>query len=102
MRRALLALKKGDAVGQGTNPADLAALARIEALLETVLAEAQCFSLRQLAVDGRDLMALGLRGPAIGAALRTLLAHVLDRPEDNQKTILLALARRIQTGEDER
>ena len=100
--RALLALKKGDAVGQGTEPRDLAQLQETEALLEAVLAGAQCFSMRQLAVDGHDLMALGLRGPAIGAALNALLAHVLDHPEDNEKTTLLALARCIQTGEDDR
>lgn len=60
--RDLLAIKKGDAVGQGTSRDYVAQLFETEALLNRVLAQEQCFSLRQLAVNGADLQALGLRG----------------------------------------
>ena len=46
-----------------------------------------CVTLEQLAVKGRDLP--HLRGPAVGAALRRMLDHVLEHPEDNEKTTLL-------------
>lgn len=59
--RDLLAIKKGDAVGQGTSRDYVAQLFETEALLNRVLAQEQCFSLRQLAVNGADLQALGLR-----------------------------------------
>ena len=36
-----------------------------------------------LALSGGDLRALGLEGPAIGAAQRRLARHVLEKPEDN-------------------
>lgn len=96
--RALLAIKKGDCVGQDTNPRDLAALCRIACLLEGVLAQAQCFSLRQLAIDGNDMRAIGLHGSEIGRALGRALEHVLEHPRDNRKDILLALVRGRQTG----
>ncbi len=48
----LLAIKKGDAVGQGTSRDYVAQLFETEALLNRVLAQEQCFSLRQLAVNG--------------------------------------------------
>lgn len=97
--RALLAIKKGDVLGQRTRPRDVFALCATEQRLEEVLRQQQCFSLHNLAVDGRDMMALGLHGPEIGQTLHKLLQHVIEYPHDNQKSTLLTLARRIQTEE---
>lgn len=44
-----------------------------------------------LALRPADLMALGLRGPAISAAQKKLALHVLDHPEDNTREKLLPL-----------
>ena len=65
--------QKGDAVGQGTSRDYVAQLFETEALLNRVLAQEQCFSLRQLAVNGTDLQALGLRGRPVGEMLHALL-----------------------------
>jgi putative nucleotidyltransferase with HDIG domain len=47
--------------------------------------------LRNLAVDGDDLIALGLSpGPEIGRTLRELLEYVVDHPEANTRDELLA------------
>ena len=67
-----------------------------EAALEAVLPDP--WRMEDLALRGRDLRELGLEGAEIGAALARLRAHVLERPEDNRREILLALAR----GEGER
>ncbi|MDO5141905.1 MAG: HD domain-containing protein [Eubacteriales bacterium] len=96
--RDLLALKKGDAVGQGTHPEAIAALQAIEQQLNDVLAAQACFSLRQLAVDGDDLTALGLSGPAVGEMLRALLDATIDGQVDNTRTALLALVRARMEG----
>ena len=52
-------------------------------------AENNCLTLRDLAVNGRDLMALGYRGPAIGEGLQDLLDAVLDEQVPNEKKALL-------------
>ncbi len=59
--------------------------------LSQVLAHAPCLSAQDLALSGRDLMAMGLSGPEIGRAQKILLAHVLDCPEDNTPTALRRL-----------
>lgn len=91
--RQLLAIKKGDAVGQGTHPEDVAALLETERRLNSVLAKDACFSLRQLAVDGGDLLSLGLSGPAVGAMLCALLDEVIDGLLPNDHTALMSWAR---------
>lgn len=91
--RQLLILKKGDAVGQGTHPEHLAELCETEQLLNDVLREAHCLSLRELAVNGNDMKALGLAGPAIGNMLRLLLDSVLEETVPNEKQALLSFAR---------
>ncbi len=60
--------------------------------LKAVLKSGECFSLRQLAVTGGDLTALGLRGRAVGEMLDFLLGYVIDYPENNRRELLLSLA----------
>lgn len=64
-----------------------------EAIMDELLRKDACFSLKQLAVNGRDMAALGLEGPAIGQALQTLLEAVMDGETDNDRAALLALAK---------
>ena len=50
----------------------------------------------QLAVDGTDLLALGLpRGPLIGLMLEELLAQVIESPDRNEREALLESAREL-------
>jgi tRNA nucleotidyltransferase/poly(A) polymerase len=54
--------------------------------------------LGDLAVDGADLIGIGFEpGPALGAALRTLLAEVVDRPGLNRRETLLARAQELRS-----
>jgi tRNA nucleotidyltransferase (CCA-adding enzyme) len=65
--------------------------------LNTVLKEAQCFSLADLAVDGRDLMAAGVpQGAKIGEILNTLLSRVIAEELANDKEVLLNAAKLIK------
>lgn len=52
-------------------------------LLDQVLAQRPCLNTKELALSGKDLIALGLSGAEIGQAQEMLLRHVLDYPEDN-------------------
>lgn len=58
-------------------------------ILDRLIAEDACFSLRQLAVNGRDMMQLGLRGTEIGAALDALLDGVVNGDLPNEREVLL-------------
>ena len=54
--------------------------------------------MEDLALRGDDLIAAGLHeGPAIGAALRSLLAAVVDDPSLNERETLLRLAQEALT-----
>jgi len=59
-------------------------------IAERLLEEGACLSVQQLAVTGRDLMALGLKGPAIGEALARLLEQVIEEKLPNEREALLA------------
>ena len=60
--------------------------------LRAVLNSGECFSMKHLAVSGDDLLALGLRGPALGDMLQFLLDYVMEFPDNNRRELLLALA----------
>lgn len=87
--RRLLAVKRGDNLAQAAAYRDRQLLLdQWEALLDAVLASGDCFSLKRLAVKGNDLTALGLRGPAVGRALETLLDLVMEEKLPNDRGAL--------------
>lgn len=91
----LLDHKEADLRGKGPPPdEDLANLARFRAV---VTAEQRSpHRLRDLAVGGDDLIALGyVPGPAIGRVLQTLLDEVIDEPERNTRERLIDRAREL-------
>ena len=90
-----LQVRRADYLSQ--NPALIRArlekLAQINSLYETVLEKRQCVILQDLAVDGKDLLAIGYpQGRLVGEALRKLLNMVLDNPEYNNREYLLERA----------
>ncbi len=62
------------------------------ALWQEITTAGEPCSMEQLAITGRDLLALGLRGPAIGKRLALLLEAVLAEPSLNDVTTLIALS----------
>ncbi|HSJ25128.1 MAG TPA: CCA tRNA nucleotidyltransferase [Longimicrobiales bacterium] len=61
-----------------------------------VLAERPALTPQDLAIDGRDLKALGLEpGPQFGEILRVLLNRVIEDPSLNERDRLLELAREL-------
>ena len=89
--RRLILLKRADNLAQAPEFRDRQKeLDKGEAILDRLMAEDACFSLKQLAVNGKDLTELGLSGPAVGRALKVLLDAVVDGELPNQRETLLS------------
>lgn len=89
----LLQLQEADLAGKGAGEWDVD-FAAIRSLLEEIRAEDACLNLKDLAVNGRDLMALGLKGREVGNTLNALLEQVLDENLPNKKETLLDFVRK--------
>lgn len=90
--RRLLDLRRADIKAQ--NPKYIKGRIRkvndIEILLDEVLSEESCFTMKDLAVNGRDLISIGYRsGKELGNVLNTLLQMVINEEFINDKEILL-------------
>lgn len=88
----IFALKRADILAQSEYQREekLDYMNRYEQLYDAVMAKGECISLKQLAVNGRDIMALGVsQGRQIGDILHQLLEQVIQNPEKNERTYLL-------------
>ena len=66
--------------------------------LDLALSQKNVFCLKDLAVNGNDLINIGItNGKQIGYILNELLQTVLDCPSDNEKEKLLAIAKKINS-----
>jgi len=64
--------------------------------VEKALGESHAFSLKDLAVSGKDLIALGIApGKTLGIILDQLLETVLDDPAQNTRETLLKIAEKL-------
>jgi tRNA nucleotidyltransferase (CCA-adding enzyme) len=80
-------------------PEDARALFRMlgadGAALEGLIESDACVTVRQLAVDGRDLTALGLKGPQVGEALRWLLGRVIAGARNERQALLDEISKNL-------
>lgn len=87
-------MRRADAWGRGPGlHRALANLRALQARVDKVLAEQDALSVKDLAIDGRDVMrVLGCgSGPRVGQVLDALLERVLDEPALNRHDRLLEL-----------
>ncbi|MBR5558989.1 MAG: HD domain-containing protein [Oscillospiraceae bacterium] len=93
----LLALKRADNGAQNPIYNYTEYYDDLEALIGSIIDDGDCCCLSQLAVNGSDLMALGLKGSAIGEMLQRLLCDVMDGRLPNQRERLLrSVERRLE------
>lgn len=93
----LLLVQEADLKAQSTyqQKEKLLTLLSINQLFNRIKHENQCISIKQLKVSGRDIIGLGIKqGKNIGEILSYLLDIVLENPEQNQKNVLLDLAKK--------
>lgn len=65
----------------------------LEDVLGDVLLDGVCYSVKDMAINGRDLMALGAKGKTVGACLNHLLGLLLKEEISNDRDVLLQAAR---------
>lgn len=98
--RRLLQVKKADNKAQNLELSSdrIEELSEIENLIDEVLQEEECFSLKDLAVNGKDLMSVGYKtGKELGNTLNILLQLVIDGDCPNEKEKLLQEAESLWT-----
>ena len=86
----LLLLQEADTGSKGTGrDSHQAVFQQIRCLMTKIQSEEACLSLKDLAINGHDLMAIGFTGKAIGSTLHGLLEQVIDGTLPNEKSALL-------------
>jgi tRNA nucleotidyltransferase (CCA-adding enzyme) len=99
----LYALRRADVAGKGQGkvvPTDLDSLEALRAHVERVLSAGAALTVRDLKINGHDLMRdLGLApGRQLGEILNQLLEVVLNDPEENDRGRLMDRARALAKG----
>ncbi|MFQ9882109.1 MAG: CCA tRNA nucleotidyltransferase [Clostridium sp.] len=97
--RDLLKVKKADALAQ--NPKFYKEkeekLIETEKKLNEIIKAQECFTIKNLDVDGKDLIALGIKpGKDIGIILNNLLNKVIENPNLNKKEILINMIKNLK------
>lgn len=95
--RLLLQVKRSDRIGKGTPLTDhaLEDLDRAEQVIDAILKEQQCFRLKDLAINGTDLIAAGFQeGLQIRELLQEVLNQVIDGKLENNRAELLSYIKR--------
>lgn len=93
--RRLLEVRKADILGQKESYGQyrINKVNNIKQILEEVLREETCFTLKDLAVNGNDLMSIGYKeNKELGNTLNELLRLVIDEECPNKKEKLLEVA----------
>ncbi len=96
--RRLLRLRRADRLGKGTekNEAIEADIMGLERTLEEILNKELCFSVKQLKISGRELMALGIeQGKQVGMLLQMLLTAVIEERVPNEPEFLIEFAQNM-------
>lgn len=94
---AIFSLKRADILAQSAYQREekLAYVEGYERLYEQILSKKDCLNLKSLAVNGSDLIALGIQpGKEIGEILKGLLEEVLEDPSKNSREELLELVKK--------
>ena len=94
----ILSLQQADNSNKGTEKSgDNEKYLQILDVLEEIRSEDGCLSLKDLAVNGNDLVQIGFSGRTIGLMLNWLLEQVMEETLPNERSVLLAWAQQVWT-----
>lgn len=96
--KALLAVKIADTLAQSDyqRQEKLEYIEDIRATFLQIQADQNCLKIKDLKINGKDLIAMGLpQSNKIGLILKTLFDEVVDEPEKNHRDYLLMRAREL-------
>ena len=69
---------------------------KVKDLLDQIIVSDDCFTIRDLAINGKNIMSLGVKqGPIIGMILNALLSEVLDEKVKNTEEDLSARVKKM-------
>jgi tRNA nucleotidyltransferase (CCA-adding enzyme) len=97
---SLFAVKRADTMAQSLYRREekLAYIDEYERQYRQICSESQCVQKKDLAINGKDLIEMGMEpGKEIGEVLDTLFEQVLDDPALNTREQLLSMAHKIIT-----
>lgn len=99
--RRLLLLRVHDISGQSQKDIAerLEKVDKVADILESILEQEECFQLKDLAINGKDLIEIGIpEGKLIGKILNLCLAYVIDGTVDNTREELFKVANMLFTA----
>ena len=96
---ALMLVKQADFSACTDDTSTAPTLIKWQALLAKMRAEGVAFTLKELAVNGTELLSAGLAPQTLSQTLHALFLHVAVHPKDNEKSRLIKLAKSFRPCE---
>lgn len=79
----------------------LTTLQEFEKIVAEVIAEGECFKIKDLSVNGHDICSFGVSGPTVGRVLNHLLNMVIEETLENNHDSLMTEAKEFLSGGNE-
>lgn len=95
LTKKLIEIRKADVMAQAPKFIEerFSKIGKLESLLKEIVDSQEAFQIKDLAINGNDLIAIGFKqGKWLGDFLKELMDVVIEHPEMNTKDILLGLA----------
>ncbi|MDE6155082.1 MAG: HD domain-containing protein, partial [Eubacterium sp.] len=89
--RDLIEVKRADKLAQNPQMTaeELKNLDVTQSTLDEIIEEGEPFAVKDLAVNGNDIMSVGFKGKQVGTVLNILLDKVIDNELPNDKDVLI-------------
>ncbi len=95
---AIFAVKRADTMAQSSymHQEKMHAIAEFERLYLEIIEDNQCVKKKDLAINGRDVLALGVpQGKGVGRVIDILFEEVVEEPEKNDRDYLMRRCQEI-------